>query len=1068
MLWRRGWILNSLKYRVEVEIRKTLYRNKTFLSNRWSFPERLVIFGAKHIWLTNLVFIILAVVASRLIFINYELLREIIPAPLKHLKPILDFQSTLFGAQITLLGLVFPLVIAFIGVLLQGKSSNKFLWSVYKYNSGFMLLGFSAITLTIFFVTSKALEPWLSYRETIALAVSTTIWFTINLLLTGRFLWNTMRFLELENRMEMLVKYAINDVIATDIRSRLLAHHIILAKRTGLLPESKEGLFDIETYSVTPLPNRVIKVNSQPKFIINIWYRLLGFGIWLWALQASFSNLRKVPTLCFPFKADNKSKNIIFAESSISINFLSGFLIRRSVRLSKKHEESIFKVEQMIIALFGQVEDALKENNTLLFETAKNDLERFYKEIESSMFFIDDEGQPYNWILLLGATIFGRSMLDVFVRESVRIAKVITRRMPEDATFYESWCYLYPRLFSNLSKDSPRKIAETYIDGHYYIWGSLMSRMGSYHFSDVIANQQRDRAIKHFVGSWEHWSKLIDENFNSVSQANFDIAMRHLANTSKLIIYATKYENWDAARWTTDVFVHWFELFSNFQQNYRHFGWHHELITPDILKLDVAHQLRIAISAPNDFEESEATLIALRNYWTDIRCLTAAYMMGVPQYKVDVLYKDYVEAILNSRRLEPTNEDDTESAHRPLISTRDLLGVYIRQIGHWGEQQAYNSMLENHLEDLARIEEPEWVSGRIYSSVGTKQELYLPRFFKIVGIGLTTTVFNLDDKWLGFLKSNYISQAHSVNVISDLRNLTVIDDTLLDTVCYQFKIGKEEAEQKRNLFIESINNIIADLEARNVSQIINAPIDRQRLINLGIAASGVAFTLSEGPVPISLFQHIDYVGELSSGPVITNILNHNTSEVSEGIEVNRPLNEGELLKEFIVQRLVIEVFDRLFRDMSWQSNQYEDSLVLLSQAVEDSKFIKNNGLTPIMFIGPWSLYHLIENSKWRYSRDDNRLPFDIAIESGREESYVCHLNDIEIYRIPFIKVDFSVLVPKESFRKIKIKRFGEGRYVDVNFTTKSDSDLTGTLSLTFGIECEFQMSTCFKYLSQKL
>lgn len=142
-----------------MDIRETLYRNETFSNNRWSFPERLIILGSKYIWLTNLIFTIFAIIISYLILTNYELLREIIPAPLKQLKPILEFQSTIFGAQITLLGLIFPFVIALIGMLLQGKSSNKFLWSVYRYSSGFMLIGFSAITLTLFFVTSKMLEP---------------------------------------------------------------------------------------------------------------------------------------------------------------------------------------------------------------------------------------------------------------------------------------------------------------------------------------------------------------------------------------------------------------------------------------------------------------------------------------------------------------------------------------------------------------------------------------------------------------------------------------------------------------------------------------------------------------------------------------------------------------------------------------------------------------------------------------------------------------------------------------------------------------------------------------------
>lgn len=159
MLWKRGWILDSLRYRAEKDIRETLYRNEAFLNNRWSFLEKLIIWGSKHLWLANILLLTIAIFISYVVSTNYELLREHIPASLNGIKPILDFQSSLFGAQVTFLGLIFPLVIAFIGVLLQGKSSNKSLWLVYRHNSGFMLVGFSAIIFTAFFVTLKMIEP---------------------------------------------------------------------------------------------------------------------------------------------------------------------------------------------------------------------------------------------------------------------------------------------------------------------------------------------------------------------------------------------------------------------------------------------------------------------------------------------------------------------------------------------------------------------------------------------------------------------------------------------------------------------------------------------------------------------------------------------------------------------------------------------------------------------------------------------------------------------------------------------------------------------------------------------
>ncbi len=123
-----GWIVGSLKYWTEKEIQDTLLKNDTFLSNQWSLPERVFIWCARHFFLSNVLIFLLAVICSTLIAKYYMPLQELFPETEKDLHSLLHFQPTIFGAQATLLGLVFPLVIAFIGILLQGKSSNESMW----------------------------------------------------------------------------------------------------------------------------------------------------------------------------------------------------------------------------------------------------------------------------------------------------------------------------------------------------------------------------------------------------------------------------------------------------------------------------------------------------------------------------------------------------------------------------------------------------------------------------------------------------------------------------------------------------------------------------------------------------------------------------------------------------------------------------------------------------------------------------------------------------------------------------------------------------------------------------
>ena len=126
------------------------FKNDIFLRNRCSLPGRLVVLGSKHVFIAN---VVLFSIASVCFFLNaeyYTMIQAFLPQTLSGLSPLVEFQSTVFGAQVTLLSLIFPPVTVFIGILLQGKSSNEPMWVIYRHNSGFMLVGHSALTLFLF------------------------------------------------------------------------------------------------------------------------------------------------------------------------------------------------------------------------------------------------------------------------------------------------------------------------------------------------------------------------------------------------------------------------------------------------------------------------------------------------------------------------------------------------------------------------------------------------------------------------------------------------------------------------------------------------------------------------------------------------------------------------------------------------------------------------------------------------------------------------------------------------------------------------------------------------------
>lgn len=299
-----------------------------------------------------------------------------------------------------------------------------------------------------------------------------------------------------------------------------------------------------------------------------------------------------------------------------------------------------------------------------------------------------------------------------------------------------------------------------------------------------------------------------------------------------------------------------------------------------------------------------------------------------------------------------------------------------------------------------------------------------------------------------------------------MKALINVEDSIINSVSDYFEIELEESKKRSKFFVSSIEEIIAELVSTISKQIINAPIDQNRLLQFGAASSGSTFTLSDGPMPVMFFDDIDYKDDFNSDLVVTNIVDYRKSEVSQGVEVNRAINEDEWLNNIVSQRMQTTCFQQLLKHSLWKEIEFEDAKSLILRAVEDSQSIKNKDLTPIMFIGPWDVYKLIDSSRWEYGREDEKLPLDISVESNKPDGYICHVAGIEIYRLPFSKADFSILLSKETFKKINVKRFGDGRYVEATFKTENDTDLTGTLSLSFGVECEFNATDCFKYISR--
>ncbi|WP_421205612.1 hypothetical protein [Aeromonas enteropelogenes] len=177
----------TLSSRVNKDIRESLYENEIFLSNRWDFIEKSIVrwstYYKKYILLT---LVLVGLVTCNLIIWQPWIKHHVIQyAP--NWKHILELQGTFLGGQLTIIGVVYPLVVGLISILFQHKSAKNIIFPLYQKYSGFMFAGLSGLMLSGFIVVGYFLKATVSDSTYAAICITSAFWFLSNLLLTAWF-----------------------------------------------------------------------------------------------------------------------------------------------------------------------------------------------------------------------------------------------------------------------------------------------------------------------------------------------------------------------------------------------------------------------------------------------------------------------------------------------------------------------------------------------------------------------------------------------------------------------------------------------------------------------------------------------------------------------------------------------------------------------------------------------------------------------------------------------------------------------------------------------------------------
>lgn len=1070
-----GRLLNSLHYQLKKNLQESIYANEAFKENQWGLFERIVAKLAASPFLNLIFLLVIWFVFMVALYVSSSLLRKSIFFPWDSWEELVKWQNVLLGTQVTILGLVFPLVIGFVGLLLQSKSASQTLWDLFSKYSGFMFVGLSGLALSVVIVLGQFLQPWLTHTQEVVFSIGISIWLLFNFVLLGWFLYATFLFMGLEKRSELIIRYSINEVLIDEISSRLAQLLPQVAVENGLIVpnETEEYASQVETYHFQEEGDVSYKTSfKRKKYLSNIYFRTLNVAIWLWKFLGTLpADTKKSPRLILPLRTNLNAKKdwTYLIANNTHVYWLVKTLIRYSYIFSNKPNFEKSTIKPVINAMIGNVDDALKDNNIRLFERAIDDIQQWHADIMSVSSFEDDNGTIDNWLLLSDGSIFGRTLLDEISREYYALNHSVLQQLQNSNRYFDVMCYFSMGILSATTAPLNYKVFESLIRQHYFLWADLMNWRQNYFFAgqeSSFAEKQFESAVIRYVGSWESWSHYLKFDIEESQNVKSDIALSlyYLASTARQIIIALRNNESMAAEWATDMLLYWFENNFSDKGNYSRYIWHTHILVPQLLHNDKSDELWTFILHDESFEANGAVYEAFNNAYFDVRILTSAYIASKPMGQLDDMTIKLIKALLEDKRLKPTGGFD--AVNQNIGTGANIIESYIRQQWYWEYGDGtYHAWLNGVVASFNDIEREEHVSGRVYSGWGMDDTSTLHEVLMAFAIGYSNCKWKVSDEVFKLLSAkDVIALKHKQLIISDLKKWVEPEKNVLELVNRLFNINCEDVNL--GYYKTSIQSFLDEINESNRQDVINAPIDRNRLRQFGVAASKTGFNKKSKSIPLTFFSSINYLtNEDNMSKFTYSLTGFQKSEIAEGIETHRAMNEDEWFDKLIADSVKYKLLTLLIEEQEKNITKYtfDDLKEAFDSIILDAKKMRELGLTPLLLTNSGIVKHKLDSTIWKI--DKNKLPYDIKKQDGFAHGYICHLEETPVYRIPkhIQEGDICILTSVEFFKSVDFKEIDEGQYVYVDYILENENDLQVTLTLDYWLNAQFGSTSGYRY-----
>ncbi|WP_096975987.1 hypothetical protein [Escherichia coli] len=846
-------ILDSISYQTDKFIRDNIHVNQSYMALKWNGFEKILVSGSRRYVKAMLILISFFAAIFIVMVSGKSYIKPFIAEWFPEWYTLFDAQINLLGGQLTIIGIVYPMVVGLVSVIFQRKSARKIVHAAYQTYSGFMLAGLSGLCLSGFMLCGLLLRTFVgNYNYAIICGIS-IIWMMLNIALSVWFFVQSLSVLDDEKRERMVLRYLTADILSAHVKSQL--HSIFLSNpvKSQIIINDKFTNLTFEDFSFEKDYSVISSESSKHEVVKDIYVRPLK--IILWHINMYGRLKKKQIAIALFSKLDSRGgfdTLPLFKIKNIESDHVLINLLTRCFRTgigTKRH----IATDRIIKGLLGDTIDALASADINAFDEA---VEGFCRDITT---FTDGfnfkQGQQTDNLLLLADDIFwDRSFTDKLYTELYQLFRQAVVRIDVSERFYTK-CMNIPRMLCSKRESLSFKEIQLALMYTFYSWDILV-RWGHANTGrlDSTQRQSYEALLRDFVEIWEGWTdglKTISKK-NGGQQLYHDTLKEHLFILPEIVACAVLSGEPSSVGWAVDLMNRWFHKARSTYESHHSglFIWQEFIVTQATLDGKIVFRPEMT-PARKPVEIPQQLDIFYKNTLTDLRLLTAAFIISKPDGVQNKECQFAVSTLLDGSLVE--NTGGFERLSDSMATSTDIIDVFIRLLTRDKSERrdATNSPGEI-IRKLSSAHGKSLVSGRTYMGrrLGGIEDL-IPQIaeLSVLRCGDTNSVSPkmkrivasnlLPFQFLEKIESNLASLHNAINKLTGAA--FVADDVFTEK---QHKVS-DLIQEYRDLFTSHIQQ-----------EIINSPVSSTVLNNFGSTISDIFIKNLSKKLLFSLFANI--------------------------------------------------------------------------------------------------------------------------------------------------------------------------------------------------------------------